>query len=136
MDTRAAGRGFVADTIFLIKVALVAVALLAVGFGIWKYNDHQRDIGRAEVQQQWDKDKVARQNAAIADRDKREGEKAVLAKQYQAEKAVREDVQRQLDEERENAIRSSAVAGDQCFDERMREHWNRSSGHAASGPAR
>lgn len=117
------------------KLALMLAIITALLGGLWRYNEGVRDQGRAEIELEWsdaNKEQMARW---AADRDKLEREKTVLAKKYQAELARRQAAQAALDKEREDAIRNSGVAAVQCFDERMRDAWNRDSGHVGSATA-
>jgi multidrug efflux pump subunit AcrA (membrane-fusion protein) len=123
----------------LAKLAIILAIITALLGGLWRYNEGVRDQGRAEIELEWsdaNKEQLARW---AAERDKLEREKTALARKYQAELARRQAAQAALDKEREDAIRASGVAALQCFDERMRDNWNRDSGHggpAAPGPAR
>lgn len=131
---RARTKGFV--EVWIIKVVAGIVLLAAIAWGIHVYNESLRDEGRAEVKQAWTEATAAQTEAFEAERKRLEQEKGVISRQYYAEKTTREDVQRRVDKEREDAIRGSAVAGNQCFDDRMQDNWNRDSGYPASGSAR
>lgn len=140
MDGRAKGRskeaGLIFSTVTLVKIGLVLAALVAVVYGVHRYNDSLREDGREQVRAEWTEATLEQTKAFNAERARMERERVIMSKQYNAEREVRESTQRQLDKEREDAIRGSAVAGNQCFDERMRDQWNRDSGVAGARPPR
>lgn len=123
----------------LAKLAIILAIITALLGAMWKYNDHVRDQGRAEITLEWAAASEEQTKRWAAERAKLEREKTALAKKFQAALVARRAAQAALDKERENAIRASGVAAVQCFDERMRDNWNRDSGHgglAAPGPTR
>lgn len=113
----------------LAKLALVlAIITAVVGAAHW-YNAGLIDQGRAEVTLKWSKANAT----AAAEREKelarQESEKVKLAKKYEAEKRARMKVQASLDKEREDAIKNSRVATNVCFDDKLRDNWDRASGY-------
>ena len=120
----------------IIKLGLILAIITALIGGMHWYNQGLIEQGKDEVRAEW-----AIKNAeAAAESDKDiarlEKEKAALAKKYYKERAVRVAAQKKLNQEREDAIHSSTVAAAVCFDERMRDNWNRDSGHAADSANR
>lgn len=124
--------GFIV-TPLLLKVIAGVVLAIAVAWVVHTYNEGLREDGREEVRAEWTKATAAQTAAWEADRKKLEGEKTAISKKYQAERTARTAAEQAADREREDAIANSSVARNECFDERMRDNWNRDSGHPSSG---
>jgi hypothetical protein len=117
----------------LIKLGLILAIIAALIAGMHWYNQGLIEQGKAEVAVEWAEANEEQRAEFEAERAKLEKEKTALAKRYQKEAAARKGAEAVLDKEREDAIRNSAVAAAVCFDERMRDNWDRASGHG--GPA-
>jgi len=131
-------KGFISlDLALLIgKGIAIAAALGALAWGVHKYNDSLREDGRTEVRIEWGKANLDMIHRQEVERNRQEGIRATLAKQYYAEKITREDTQRQLDNTREELIHKSTVASNICFDDGLRNDWNRNSGFPEAGKPR
>lgn len=139
MDTGAKGgkeRGLIAEYALLIKIALAAAAVAAAVWGMHLYNDMRREEGRKEVRAEWTAATKEQQDAFDAERRRLTKARDNLSTQFNAERTARLETEKQLGAEREEAIRNSGVAGNVCFDERMRDQWNRDSGRSGAGEAR
>jgi hypothetical protein len=102
----------------IVKVALVVALCAAVVFGIvkgyewWRsgvYNEGHT-AGQAQVQEQWNKDKLARaaaRDAAVA--TARDEERRIAAQAAQGERRAREDAERKADADRAAAAGAAAA---------------------------
>jgi hypothetical protein len=136
MDMLTRAKGFVAGYALLIKGALILLAVGAVMWGIHLYNDRLREQGRVEVRAEWTVATKAQQDAFDKERRRLTDARNRLSTSFNDERSARLQTERQRETEREEAIRNSRVAGNVCFDERMRDQWNRDSGHAGAGASR
>lgn len=119
---------------FTTKLIVIGVLAAAILFGVHKYNEALRAEGEARVAKQWSGATVAMKAQWDEDRRVLTLAKEGLSKQYNAERDTRLAIQARNDEEREDAIRRSNVAGLVCIDDRMRDSWNRANGYDV-GPA-
>lgn len=133
---RTRNKGFVADTVTMIKLGAIALVVALLFWGKAVYDDNRRDEGREEVQAKWSAATVEQNQLFNEERKRLTRNRDALAAKYHDERDRRVAVQKELDKEREDAIRNSSVAGNVCFDDRMRDHWNRNRGHAGAGEAR
>lgn len=120
----------------ILKFLAVVAGLAAVGYAGHLVMEHFREQGRREVRLECAAASAKFTKKLEDDRKSLQAQVLTLSRQYHAERTVREDMQRQLDREREDAIRNSGVAASVCFDERMRDNWNRDSGHAGPPTSR
>jgi hypothetical protein len=118
----------------IIGAVLLVIALLSA---VGAYNHHQREIGRDEIRAEWTLATKAQQDAFDAERKRLQDARFKISEQYNASESARRIMERESGREREEAIAASDVADNACFDERMRDNWNRDSGRtggSGTGP--
>lgn len=120
----------------MLKLVGIALLVAALAFAVHKYNQHYVEKGKAEVAAQWSAATVAQKEAFDEERRRLTGARDRLSAQYHTSEQARKAMERESAREREDAIGDSSVAANVCFDERMRDNWNRDSGYAREGGAR
>lgn len=127
-------KGFV--ELWILKLIGIALIIAAVGYGVHRYNQYHVEKGKAEVAAQWSAATVAQKEAFDEERKRLTKARDDLSARYHTSEAARKIMEREASREREDAIAASSVANNVCFDDRMRDNWNRDSGYAGASEAR
>lgn len=119
----------------IVKLALILAIIVTLG-GLWKWHTSSLiNEGKAQVSLEWSKANEAARKVQEDERLALERERDALSRKYEQLRQTRKADQVKNDKEREDAIKNSSVAGNVCFDDRMRDAWNRAGGNTIEAPA-